>query len=156
MNEQKPSLSYKDAGVDIDAGNALVQRIKTRDPADNSSRSPWVALVVLVHYVKFRPVTNNRYWFSGTDGVGNQAPFSHRPQKKHDTVGIDLVAMCVNDLIVQGGLSHYSFSTTMRPANLTLTLPLTLLLVSGEGCVQSGCALIGGGNSRNARYVRSR
>lgn len=96
----KTSLSYKDAGVDIDAGNALVERIKgvskrTRRPEVLGGLGGFGALCQIPAGYK-EPVL-----VSGTDGVGTKLRLAI-DLKKHDTVGIDLVAMCVNDLIVQG------------------------------------------------------
>ena len=96
----KTSLSYKDAGVDIDAGNALVGRIKgvvkkTRRPEVMGGLGGFGALCALPQ--KYRePVL-----VSGTDGVGTKLRLA-MDLKRHDTIGIDLVAMCVNDLVVQG------------------------------------------------------
>lgn len=96
----KTSLSYKDAGVDIDAGNALVDRIKgvvkkTRRPEVMGGLGGFGALCALPQ--KYRePVL-----VSGTDGVGTKLRLA-MDLKRHDTIGIDLVAMCVNDLVVQG------------------------------------------------------
>lgn len=100
MSDNKPSLSYKDAGVDIDAGNALVERIKgvakrTRRPEVMGGLGGFGALCSLPSKYK-EPVL-----VSGTDGVGTKLRLA-MDLNRHDTVGIDLVAMCVNDLIVQG------------------------------------------------------
>ncbi len=110
----KTSLSYKDAGVDIDAGNALVDRIKgvvkkTRRPEVMGGLGGFGALCALPQ--KYRePVL-----VSGTDGVGTKLRLA-MDLKRHDTIGIDLVAMCVNDLVVQGA-EPCSSSITTRPAN---------------------------------------
>jgi phosphoribosylformylglycinamidine cyclo-ligase len=114
----KTSLSYKDAGVDIDAGNALVDRIKgvvkkTRRPEVMGGLGGFGALCALPQ--KYRePVL-----VSGTDGVGTKLRLA-MDLKRHDSIGIDLVAMCVNDLVVQG-LSRSSSSTTTLPVNWTST-----------------------------------
>ena len=99
MSEQQ-SLSYKDAGVDIDAGNALVERIKgvakrTRRPEVMAGLGGFGALFELPQGYR-QPVL-----VSGTDGVGTKLRLA-MDLKKHDTIGIDLVAMCVNDLVCQG------------------------------------------------------
>ncbi|WP_044470564.1 phosphoribosylformylglycinamidine cyclo-ligase [Mannheimia massilioguelmaensis] len=137
----KQSLSYKDAGVDINAGNALVDRIKplvkrTTRPEVIGGLGGFGALCALPTKYK-EPVL-----VSGTDGVGTKLRLAI-DLNKHDTIGIDLVAMCVNDLVVQGAeplffLDYY--------ATAKLDVDVAAQVVSGiaEGCVQSGCALIGG------------
>ncbi|WP_165967343.1 phosphoribosylformylglycinamidine cyclo-ligase [Luteimonas aestuarii] len=134
-------MTYRDAGVDIDAGNALVERIK---PLVKRSFRPEVmgglggfgALFDLSG--KYRePVL-----VSGTDGVGTKLKLAQQ-LGRHDTIGIDLVAMCVNDVLVQGAepLFFLDYFATGK-----LDLDTTVAVVGGiaEGCTQSGCALIGG------------
>ncbi len=96
----KTSISYKDAGVDINAGNQLVERIKgvskkTRRPEVMGGLGGFGALTRLPTKYK------NPILVSGTDGVGTKLRLA-MDLNKHDTIGIDLVAMCVNDLIVAG------------------------------------------------------
>jgi len=110
----KPSLSYKDAGVDINAGNELVERIKphvkrTTRPEVIGGLGGFGALCAIPGKYK-EPIL-----VSGTDGVGTKLRLAI-DLKKHDTIGIDLVAMCVNDLVVHQ--SHYSSWTTTRQENL--------------------------------------
>ena len=141
MSEQKQSLSYKDAGVDIDAGNELVENIKgavkrTTRPEVMGGLGGFGSVCQLPTGYK-EPVL-----VAGTDGVGTKLRLAI-DLAKHDTVGIDLVAMCVNDLIVQGAeplffLDYY--------ATAKLDVPVAASVVNGiaEGCVQAGCALVGG------------
>ncbi|MFB2887025.1 phosphoribosylformylglycinamidine cyclo-ligase [Aeromonas veronii] len=137
----KTSLSYKDAGVDIDAGNALVERIKgvskrTRRPEVLGGLGGFGALCQIPAGYK-EPVL-----VSGTDGVGTKLRLAI-DLKKHDTVGIDLVAMCVNDLIVQGAEPLF-FLDYYATGKLDVDTAAAVVTGIGTGCEQSGCALVGG------------
>ncbi|MDG0968619.1 MAG: phosphoribosylformylglycinamidine cyclo-ligase [Porticoccaceae bacterium] len=141
MKENKPSLSYKDAGVDIDAGNALIEKIKgaakrTRRPEVMAGLGGFGAMFELPSGYK-SPVL-----VSGTDGVGTKLRLALDHQR-HNTVGIDLVAMCVNDLIVCGAepLFFLDYYATGK-----LDIETAAAVVSGiaDGCELSGCSLIGG------------
>ena len=141
MSEQKQSLSYKDAGVDIDAGNALVENIKgavkrTTRPEVMGGLGGFGSVCQLPTGYK-EPVL-----VAGTDGVGTKLRLAI-DLAKHDTVGIDLVAMCVNDLIVQGAEPLF-FLDYYATAKLDVAVASSVVEGIAEGCIQSGCALVGG------------
>jgi phosphoribosylformylglycinamidine cyclo-ligase len=135
------SLSYRDAGVDIDAGNALVNKIKsvtrkTNRPEVLSELGGFGALCDIPG--KYRhPVL-----VSATDGVGTKLKLAMM-MNKHDTIGIDLVAMCVNDLIVCGAEPLF-FLDYYATGALNVESATAVVTGIGEGCIQAGCALIGG------------
>lgn len=140
MTQNKP-LSYKDAGVDIDAGNALVERIKgvsrrTQRPEVMGGLGGFGALCQLPSGYK-EPVL-----VAGTDGVGTKLRLAIDLQR-HQGVGIDLVAMCVNDLIVQGGEPLF-FLDYYATGKLDVDAAAEVVTGIGKGCELSGCALIGG------------
>ena len=134
-------LTYRDAGVDIDAGNQVVERIKplvkrTFRPEVMGGLGGFGALFDLSG--KYRePVL-----VSGTDGVGTKLKLAQQ-LGRHDTIGIDLVAMCVNDVLVQGAepLFFLDYFATGK-----LQVDTTVAVVGGiaKGCELAGCALIGG------------
>lgn len=141
MTEQTKSLSYKDAGVDIDAGNQLVERIKsvskkTHRPEVKGGLGGFGALCSIPTKYK-QPLL-----VSGTDGVGTKLRLA-MDQNKHDGIGIDLVAMCVNDLIVQGAEPLF-FLDYYATGKLDVDTAATVVTGIGEGCQLAGCALIGG------------
>lgn len=136
------SITYKDAGVDIEAGDELVERIK---PAVKRSMRPEVlaglggfgALFELPVERFRRPVL-----VSGTDGVGTKLRLAIETAR-HDTIGIDLVAMCANDVVVQGAEPLF-FLDYYATAKLSVDVAEAVIKGIVEGCVQAGAALIGG------------
>lgn len=141
MSEQKPSLTYRDAGVDIDAGNELVDRIKdtakrTRRPEVLGGLGGFGAMVSLPSGYD-EPVL-----VSGTDGVGTKLRLAMQLQR-HDTIGIDLVAMCVNDLVV-GGAEPLFFLDYYATGKLNVDVAANVVEGIGKGCELAGCALVGG------------
>lgn len=141
MSESSHSLSYKDAGVDIDAGNELVERIKsvskaTHRPEVKGGLGGFGALCSLPQKYK------NPLLVSGTDGVGTKLRLA-MDNNRHDGIGIDLVAMCVNDLIVQGAEPLF-FLDYYATGKLDVDTAATVVTSIGKGCELSNCALIGG------------
>ena len=134
-------LSYKDAGVDIHAGNELVERIKgdvkrTRRSEVMGGLGGFGALCALPTKYK-EPIL-----VSGTDGVGTKLRLAI-DLKKHDTIGQDLVAMCVNDLIVQGAEPLF-FLDYYATGKLDVDVAASVIKGIADGCEMSGCALVGG------------
>ena len=137
----KPSISYKDAGVDIDAGNALVDRIKhvdkrTARPEVMGGLGGFGALCEIPAGYK-QPVL-----VSGTDGVGTKLRLAI-DLNKHDQIGIDLVAMCVNDLVVCGAEPLF-FLDYYATGKLNIDVAAQVVTGIGAGCELAGCALVGG------------
>lgn len=141
MSDKKPALTYRDAGVDIDAGNELVNRIKetarrTRRPEVLGGLGGFGAMVALPSGYR-EPVL-----VSGTDGVGTKLRLAMQLQR-HDTIGIDLVAMCVNDLVV-GGAEPLFFLDYYATGKLNVDVAASVVDGIGRGCELAGCALVGG------------
>jgi phosphoribosylformylglycinamidine cyclo-ligase len=141
MTERAP-VTYREAGVDIDAGEELVERIKPR--VKRSMRRE--VLGGIGGFGALVEVPLDRYrkpvLVSGTDGVGTKlrvAIDTHR----HDTVGIDLVAMCANDVVVQGAEPLF-FLDYFATGKLDVDVGERIIAGIVEGCVQAGCALVGG------------
>jgi phosphoribosylformylglycinamidine cyclo-ligase len=141
MSEQKRPLSYRDAGVDIDAGNALVKRIapvakRTSRPEVMGGLGGFGAMCRIP--AKYRsPIL-----VSGTDGVGTKLRLAME-HNRHDHIGVDLVAMCVNDLIV-GGAEPLFFLDYYATGKLNVDVAARVVEGIGQGCEQAGCALVGG------------
>ena len=141
MTERAP-ITYREAGVDIDAGEELVERIKPhvkrsmrREVLGGIGGFGALVEVPLDRYRK--PVL-----VSGTDGVGTKLRLAI-DTRRHDTVGIDLVAMCVNDVVVQGAEPLF-FLDYFATGKLDVGVGERLIAGIVEGCVQAGCALVGG------------
>jgi phosphoribosylformylglycinamidine cyclo-ligase len=137
----KTALSYKDAGVNIDAGNALVERIKgvsarTARPEVMGGLGGFGALCEIPEGYR-QPVL-----VSGTDGVGTKLRLA-MDMGVHDTIGIDLVAMCVNDLIVAGA-EPLLFLDYYATGALNIDTAADVVTGIGAGCELAGCALVGG------------
>ncbi len=141
-SKDKPSLSYRDAGVDIDAGNSLVERIK---PHAKRTLRPGV-LGGLGGFGALFEIPLERYrepvLVSGTDGVGTKLKLALE-LGKHDTIGIDLVAMCVNDIIVAGAEPLF-FLDYYATGQLDVEVAADVVKGIADGCVQAGAALSGG------------
>jgi phosphoribosylformylglycinamidine cyclo-ligase len=141
MTERAP-VTYRDAGVDIDAGDELVERIKPR--VKRSLRKE--VLGGIGGFGAMVEVPLDRYrkpvLVSGTDGVGTKLRLAIDTQR-HDGVGIDLVAMCANDVIVQGAEPLY-FLDYFATGKLQVDTAERVISGIVEGCVQAGCALVGG------------
>jgi phosphoribosylaminoimidazole synthetase len=142
MSDRPNGLTYAEAGVDIDAGNALVERIKplaksTRRPGAEASLGGFGALFDLKAAGYDDPLL-----VTTTDGVGTKLKVAIETGI-HDTVGIDLVAMCVNDLLAQGA-EPLMFLDYYATGKLDVDAAATVVAGIAEGCRQAGCALVGG------------
>lgn len=140
-NASNAPLSYKDAGVDITAGNRLVQRIKhiaqaTKRPEMLSGLGGFGALCQIPKGY------NEPVLVSGTDGVGTKLKLA-MDLNQHDHIGIDLVAMCVNDLIVSGAEPLF-FLDYYATGHLNIDIAESVIKGIGKGCELAGCALAGG------------
>ena len=139
---QKDGLTYADAGVDIDAGNLMVEKIKpavrsTRRPGADGEIGGFGGLFDLKAAGFVDPIL-----VAANDGVGTKVKIAIE-SGHHSTVGIDLVAMCVNDLVVQGAEPLF-FLDYFATGKLDPTQGATIVSGIAEGCRQAGCALIGG------------
>ena len=142
MTDRPNGLTYAQAGVDIDAGNALIEKIKplakaTRRPGADAALGGFGALFDLKAAGYADPLL-----VSTTDGVGTKLKVAIETGM-HDTVGIDLVAMCVNDLLAQGA-EPLLFLDYFATGKLDVDEAARVVGGIAEGCRQAGCALVGG------------
>jgi phosphoribosylformylglycinamidine cyclo-ligase len=142
MNQGQNGLTYAEAGVDIDAGNALVEAIKplaksTRRPGADAALGGFGALFDLKAAGYADPLI-----VSTTDGVGTKLKVAIETGL-HDSVGVDLVAMCVNDLLAQGA-EPLLFLDYFATGKLDVETATRVVAGIAEGCRQAGCALVGG------------
>ncbi len=135
------ALTYKDAGVDIDAGNALVDRIK---PLAKSTMRPEVlgGIGGFAALCRIPTAYKEPILVSGTDGVGTKLKTAFAANR-HDTIGIDLVAMCVNDVLVTGAEPLF-FLDYFATGALSVDTAASVIAGIADGCRQAGCALVGG------------
>jgi len=142
LSEQQDRLNYKSAGVDIEAGNALVERIK---PIAAKTRNAGV-MAGLGGFGSLFELPLDRYkqpvLVSGTDGVGTKLKLA-LDLDIHNSVGIDLVAMCVNDIVVQGAEPLF-FLDYFATGKLAVDTAASVIEGIGRGCEQAGAALVGG------------
>ena len=142
IDNKKKSFNYKDSGVDIDAGDELVDRIKpfarsTIRAGADANLGGFGALFDLAKCNYKDPIL-----VSSTDGVGTKLKVA-LALNRHDTIGIDLVAMCVNDLVVQGAEPLF-FLDYFASSKLALDTATDVIKGIAEGCKQANCALVGG------------
>ena len=145
------AISYKDAGVDIDAGNLAVEKMKgfvqsTYRPEVLTDLGSFAGLFELNTQKYRQPVL-----LSGTDGVGTKLRVAQLLDK-HDTVGIDAVAMCVNDILAQGAEPLF-FLDYIALGKLVPDRVADIVKGVAEGCKQAGCALIGGETAECLAFI---
>src|SRR6201997_2113525 len=136
-----PVITYRDAGVDIDAGDELVERIKPL-VRRTQRREVLAGIGGFGALVELPPGYRHPVLVSGTDGVGTKLRLAI-DTGRHDTIGIDLVAMCANDVVVQGAEPLF-FLDYYATGKLQVAVAEAVVRGIVEGCVQAGAALVGG------------
>src|SRR5271165_5949118 len=142
MSDSRKPLTYADAGVDIDVGNRLVDRIKpmaraTRRAGANAELGGFGGLFDLKAAGFVDPIL-----VAANDGVGTKVKIAIE-SGIYDTIGVDLVAMCVNDIVVQGA-EPLLFLDYFASGRLDVDVAAAVIKGIAEGCVEAGCALVGG------------
>jgi phosphoribosylformylglycinamidine cyclo-ligase len=132
------TISYKDSGVDIEAGDALVEKIKARVRSTYNDR----VVSGVGGFAALYKMEGGKLLAAGTDGVGTKVKIA-QALGKHDTIGIDLVAMCVNDVLCTGAKPLF-FLDYLATAKLDVAVADQIVAGVVEGCKQSEMALIGG------------
>ena len=138
MTQAQAKITYKDSGVDIERGDAFVERIKEKVKSTYNNR----VLSGVGGFAALYKMGNGKLLAAGTDGVGTKVKLA-QILGKHDTIGIDLVAMCVNDVICTGARPLF-FLDYLATGKLELNTAENILHGIVEGCKQSEAALIGG------------
>jgi phosphoribosylformylglycinamidine cyclo-ligase len=141
MSAEKEALTYRAAGVDIDAGEEVVERIKPL-VARTYRREVMAGLGGFGALFELAGRYKDPVLVSGTDGVGTKLKLA-QTLNRHDTIGIDLVAMCVNDVLVQGAESLF-FLDYFATGKLDVDTTVSVIGGIAKGCELAGCALIGG------------
>jgi len=141
MSAEKEALTYRAAGVDIDAGEEVVERIKPL-VARTYRREVMAGLGGFGALFELGGRYREPVLVSGTDGVGTKLKLA-QTLNRHDTIGIDLVAMCVNDVLVQGAESLF-FLDYFATGKLDVATTVAVIGGIAQGCELAGCALIGG------------
>jgi phosphoribosylformylglycinamidine cyclo-ligase len=136
--EKKVAISYKDSGVDIEKGDALVERIKEKVKGTYGSR----VRAGVGGFACLYEVSPGKLLAAGTDGVGTKLKIAQN-LNIHDTIGVDLVAMCVNDILCTGAKTLF-FMDYLATGALDVHVGEEIIKGVIEGCEQSGAALIGG------------
>ena len=146
-------MDYKDAGVDVEAGRSFVNQIR-RDVESTNRAEVLGALGGFGGYFQMPSGYQEPVLVSGTDGVGTKLKIAQE-LKRHDTVGIDLVAMCVNDILTSGAEPLF-FLDYLATGKLNSQQLAEVVKGIAIGCRLSGCALLGGENGRNAWFLSAR